>query len=429
MDRKVVRAWYMYDWANSAFATSIMVAILPWYYRNVAGGHLPGNRATVYWGYTVSIALLIIAVSAPILGAIGDYGEAKKRFLATFAGVGALFSSLLVFVGVGDWLLASALFIVGNVGFAGANIFYNALLPHVAGPDEIDRISAKGYALGYLGGGLLLAVHFVWIRFPEVFFLIYAERAMRASFVSVGVWWILFSIPVLRRVPEPPVGARPPSDVHSILGGFHALGRTFRAIRRYRELVKFLVAFWLYSDGIGTIMTMATIYGSEIGIGRAYLLGALLMTQFVGVPCSLLFGALAGRLGAKSAIYLGLSVYTMISLWGCFMTHAWEFWALAFSVGLVQGGTQALSRSLYGAMMPKEKTAEFFGFYSVSSKFAGMVGPFLFALVGQITGSSRLGIVSLVVFFVGGGLMLAQADEREGARAAMAGTSSGDGGH
>lgn len=415
--RKVVRAWYMYDWANSAFATSIMVAILPRYYWDVAGQYLPGNRSTVYWGYTVSIALLIIAVSAPILGAMADYSGTRKRFLLGFAGVGALFSSLLVFVGVGDWLLASALFIVGNVGFAGANIFYNALLPHIAGPDEIDRISARGYALGYLGGGLLLAVHFVWIRFPGVFFLAHAERAMRASFVSVGVWWVLFSIPVLRRVPEPPVGARPTSDVHPIFGGFHALGRTFRAIRRYRELVKFLVAFWLYSDGIGTIMTMATIYGSEIGIGRAHLIGALLMTQFVGVPCSILFGALARRLGAKSAIYLGLSVYTMISLWGYFMAHAWEFWVLAFSVGLVQGGTQALSRSLYGAMVPKEKAAEFFGFYSVSSKFAGIVGPFLFALVGQITGSSRLGIVSLIVFFVAGGLVLAQVDEREGARA------------
>jgi len=205
--------------------------------------------------------------------------------------------------------------------------------------------------------------------------------------------------------------------VHSVLGGFRALGRTCREIRRYRELVKFLVAFWLYSDGIGTIMTMATIYGSEIGIGRAHLIGALLMTQFVGVPCSILFGALARRLGAKSAIYLGLSVYTMISLWAYFIAHAWEFWVLAFSVGLVQGGTQALSRSLYGAMVPKEKAAEFFGFYSVSSKFAGIVGPFLFALVGQITGSSRLGIVSLIVFFVAGGLVLAQVDEREGARA------------
>ena len=387
-----------------------MAAILPLYYRTVAGQYLPGNLATVYWGYTVSIALLIIAMSAPVLGAIGDYSGTRKRFLAGFAGIGALFTSLLAFVGAGDWLLASALFVMGSVGFAGANIFYDALLPHIAGPDEIDRISAKGYALGYLGGGLLLAVHFVWIRFPETFFLTDAERAMRISFMSVGVWWALFSIPILRRVAEPSVGAHSRRDAHPILGGFHALGRTFREIRRYRELVKFLVAFWLYSDGIGTIIKMAAIYGSEIGIGSAHLIGALLMTQFVGVPCSVLFGALAGRLGTKPAIYLGLSVYTMISVWGYFMAHAWEFWALAFSVGLVQGGTQALSRSLYGAMVPKDKTAEFFGFYSVSSKFAGIAGPFLFALVGQITGSSRLGIVSLVVFFVGGGLMLARVD-------------------
>ena len=409
--QKIVRAWWLYDWANSAFATSIMATILPYYYRTVAGGSLPGNRATVYWGYTVSIALLLIALSAPMLGAIGDYTQARKRFLAFLAGLGACSTALLVFVGSGKWLLASALFIVGNVGFAGANIFYDSLLPHIAGPEGIDRISAKGYALGYLGGGFLLAIHFLWIRFPEIFFLGSAERAMRASFVSVGVWWMLFSIPILRRVPEPSVGVHSRNEAHPILGGFRTLVCTFREIRRYRELSKFLVAFWLYSDGIGTIIKMATIYGSEIGIGPMDLFGALLMTQFVGIPCSVLFGALAGRLGAKRAIYLGLSVYTGISLWACFMTNAWEFWVLAFSVGLVQGGTQALSRSLYGAMAPKEKAAEFFGFYSVSSKFAGMAGPFLFALVGQITGSSRLGIVALVLFFVAGGWVLTRVKE------------------
>ncbi|MCK5327897.1 MAG: MFS transporter [Candidatus Latescibacteria bacterium] len=412
--RKVIRAWYMYDWANSAFATSIMATILPYYYRTVAGGSLPGNRATVYWGYTVSLALLLIAVSAPMLGAIGDYTKSRKRFLGFLAGIGAFSTGLLAFVGSGKWLLASVLFIVGNVGFAGANIFYDALLPHIAGPKEIDRISAKGYALGYLGGGLLLAIHLLWIRFPEVFFLTHPEQAMRAAFVSVGVWWMLFSIPILRRVPEPSVAVHSRKHVHPVLGGFRTLVRTFRQIRRYRELSKFLIAFWLYSDGIGTIIKMATIYGSEIGIGPMDLFGALLMTQFVGIPCSVLFGALAGRLGAKRAICLGLSVYTGISLWACFMTHAWEFWVLAFSVGLVQGGTQALSRSLYGTMVPKEKAAEFFGFYSVSSKIAGMAGPFLFALVGQITGSSRLGIVSLVLFFVAGGWVLIRVKEDQG---------------
>ncbi|MFH1008072.1 MAG: MFS transporter [Candidatus Latescibacterota bacterium] len=410
--RKVIWAWWSYDWANSAFATSILATLLPYYYRTVAGASLSGNRATIYWGYTVSIALFLIAVSAPILGAIGDHTGSRKPFLAFLAGLGAFTTGSLVFVGSGDWLLASVLFVVSNMAFAGANIFYDSLLPHIAGPQEIDRVSAKGYALGYLGGGLLLALHFSWIAFPEIFFLGSAQRAIRASFLSVCLWWILFSIPILRWVPEPSRGSHTGNTGHPILGGFRSLRQTFREIRRYREVTKFLIAFWLYSDGIGTIIKMATIYGSEIGIGPMDLFGALLMTQFVGIPCSLLFGALAERMGAKRAIYLGLGVYTGISLWACFMTQPWEFWALAFSVGLVQGGTQALSRSFYAAMVPKERAAEFFGFYSVSSKFAGMVGPSVFALMGQITGSSRMGIASLVIFFVAGGWMLTRVAER-----------------
>lgn len=416
--RRTVNAWCMYDWANSAFATTIMAAVLPTFYSSVAGANLGGNRATVYWGYTVSIAMAIIAVSAPILGAIADYSGTKKRFLGGFASLGILATALLYLVRTGDWLLASVLYIVGNIGFAGADIFYNSLLPHVARRGDIDQVSTKGYALGYLGGGLLLALNLAWIMFPRVFFLPNAEAASRVSFVSVAVWWAIFSIPLFRRVPEPPAMPTARQPVNPVVGGIRQLAQTFRHIRQYRELWKFLIAFWLYNDGIGTIIKMATIYGSEIGIRQTDLIAALLITQFVGIPFSLAFGRLAKWLGAKRSILLALATYTLISILGYFMSVAWHFYALAIMVGFVQGGSQALSRSLFGSMIPKAKTAEFFGFYDVSGKFAGIVGPFVFALVGQLAGSSRLSIVSLVFFFVAGGLLLTRVDEKEGARMA-----------
>ena len=420
MHKKIINAWCMYDWANSAFATTIMAAVLPIFYKDVAGAHLEEHISTAYWGYTISIALLLTAILGPMLGAIADYSGIKKRFLAGFATLGIVFTSLLVLIRTGDWLLASVLFAVANVGFAAANIFYDALLPHVAHPDEIDQVSTKGYALGYLGGGVLLALNLAWILSPSTFFIPDTETASRLAFLSVGIWWALFSIPIFRRVPEPPRMAEARSEVNPILGGFRRLRQTFRDIRRYGELIKFLVAFWLYNDGIGTIIKMATVYGAEIGIGQSDLIGALVMMQFVGIPFSFAFGRLAKRLGAKPSIYLALIVYTVISLWGYVMANAWEFWALAFLVGLVQGGSQALSRSLFGSMVPKGKTAEFFGFYSVSSKFAGIAGPFIFALVGQLTGSSRLSIMSLVFFFIVGGLLLTRVNEEEGIRMARA---------
>jgi len=417
---QVINAWCMYDWANSAFATTIMAAVLPTFYSSVAGVTLGRTLATSYWGYTVSIAMLIIAVSAPILGAIADYTASKKRFLASFAILGIVFTSLLIFVSTGDWLLCSILYILGSVGFSGANIFYDSLLPHIAKPEDIDQVSTKGYALGYLGGGLLLAVNIAMIMFWDALGFPSQEMATRWTFVTVGIWWAIFSIPLFRRVTEPRVGSRVQQKerINPVAAGIQRVVSTFRDMKKYRQLFKFIIAFWLYNDGIGTIIKMATIYGTEIGIGQTDLIGALLLTQFVGIPCSLAFGSLAKRMGAKQAIYLALGVYTFISIWGYFMHSALEFWLLAGLVGLVQGGSQALSRSLFGSMCPKAKTAEFFGFYDVSSKFAGIVGPALFGVVGQLTGSSRTSIISLIIFFVGGALLLTQVDEQEGMRVA-----------
>lgn len=419
--RKIINAWCMYDWANSAFATTIMAAMFPPFYRSMAtAAGVGAANATAYWAYTTSIALLLIAILAPVLGAISDHTGSKKRYIAFFAVLGVVGTGLFVFLGDDTYVLGSILFIVGNVGFAGANVFYESLLPHIARRDDIDQISTRGYALGYVGGGILLVINVLWYMKPAWFFMPDVGFALRASFFSVAVWWALFSIPLLRRVPEPPVVHLRQEGVNILRAGFGRLAHTFRQSRRYKQLMLFLVAFWLYNDGIGTIIKMATAYGDEIGIGLTDMTIALIITQFVGIPFSFGFGWLARRLGTKRSILLGLGLYVLIAIAGYFMQTATHFYILACAVGMVQGGTQALSRSLYGAMIPKSQSAEFFGFFSTSSKFAGIAGPLLFGVVSQIAGGSRLSIVSLIVFFVVGGLLLTQVNEKEGIRVARA---------
>ncbi|MDQ4077701.1 MAG: MFS transporter [Chloroflexota bacterium] len=420
LDRKETLSWAMYDWANSAFATTVMAAVLPIYYASVAASNLPDNIRSAYWGYTNSLALLIIALLAPVLGAVADYMGAKKRFMGIFLMVGVLFTALLYFITQGEWLLASVLFIVANIGFAGANVFYDSLLPHIASDEEIDRLSTAGYALGYLGGGILLIINLLWILQPELFGISDTTMASRLAMFSVAVWWAIFSVPLFRNVPEPPrrVASIDRLGANPVRAGFSRLQHTFQEIRKYRQLLIFLIAFLFYNDGISTIIKMATVYGTEIGIDQSALIGALVLTQFVGIPFSFAFGWLAHRIGSKRSIYLALTVYMFISIGGYFMAEAWHFWALALAVATVQGGSQALSRSLYGSMVPRSQSSEFFGFFSVSSKFAGIMGPLLFAVVAQLAGSSRLSIVSLLVFFIGGMLILTQVDIEEGQRVA-----------
>ncbi|NQT27610.1 MFS transporter [candidate division KSB1 bacterium] len=411
--RKIIHSWCMYDWANSAFATTIMAAVLPIFFRNVAAVTLPGSErhlATSIWGYTTSIAMLIVAILSLILGPISDATGRKKRYLAGFIIVGCLSTSLLVFTGPGQWMAVAILFIIGNIGFAGGEVFYDALLPHIAAKSEINRVSTRAYAMGYLGGGLLLALNTAMIfLLPKT--IVGSEGnavpvlGMQLSFLSVGLWWGFFSIPLFRNVPEPKSEHLQISG-QSLRFAISRLSETFGKIREYKQLFLFILAFWLYNDGIGTIIKMATIYGSEIGIGTLDMIGALLLTQFIGVPCAFAFGRIADKIGAKHAILLGLYVYIGISIGGVFMRTPLHFWILAGAVGLVQGGTQALSRSIYASMIPKERSAEFFSFYNISGKFAGVIGPAVFGLVGQITGNSRLGILSLVFFFVAGGLLL-----------------------
>jgi UMF1 family MFS transporter len=417
--KKIVRSWKMYDWANSAFATTIMAAVLPEFYSSVAGATLEKTTATSYWGYSNTIAMLMIALTAPILGAIADHSGAKKRFLGLFALLGVLATSLLVFIGSGMWLYASLLYVLGRIGFGGGNIFYDSLLPHVARAEEIDKVSAGGYAYGYLGGGILLTLNLLMILKPAFFGIPNAEWGSRISFLTVGLWWAFFSIPIFKNVYEPRTIIAKDESQNVFLAGYQRLKKTFRDIKKFKELVKFLVAFWIYNDGVGTIIIMAVIFGAEIGIGRTHLIGAILLVQFLGFPFTLIFGKLPKRIGTKNSILIALAIYTLIAFLGYFMKQPLHFWLLAILVSMVQGGTQALSRSMYGSMSPPSKSAEFFGFYNVSSKFAGILGPFIFGIVGQLTGTSRISIVAIVLFFVIGGLVLMTVDHSRGIKAAL----------
>jgi UMF1 family MFS transporter len=416
LGRPELRAWVAYDWANSAYWTTVIAAVFPIYFARVAADGLAPEVAAFRFGIATTIALALIAFVSPPLGALADAAGIKKRMLAVFMLIGALATAALVFVRTGDWLLALVLFMAGNIGAAGSMTFYDSLLPHVARPDELDRVSTTGYAVGYLGGGVLLALNLLWIQKPEWFGFADSGQATRASFLSVAVWWIVFTLPLMRRVPEPPVGGGPGGA--SVGDAFRRIGRTLGELRHYRHAFLMLLAFLIYNDGIQTIIRMASLYGTQVGIAEGSLIAALLLVQFVGIPCALVFGRLAGAIGAKRAIFASLVIYGGISVLAFYMTQAWQFFALAFLVGTVQGGSQGLSRSLFARLIPRHKSSEFFGFFGVFEKFAGIFGPLLFALAVKLTGSSRAAILSVMAFFVVGGLILARVDIEEGRRIA-----------
>jgi MFS transporter, UMF1 family len=429
LDRPELRAWAMYDWAASAMQTTVMVAVFPIYFVKVAGAGLAGGGATQRLATVNTIALVVIALASPVLGAVSDYGGNKKLFIAVFMAVGAAAVAGLFFVHTGDLTLASWLFVLALIGVAGSFVFYEALLPHIARGGELDRVSTAGYALGYVGGGVLLALNLAWIQKPAWFGLpagpgldeSAATLPARLAFLSVAVWWLIFSIPLFRRVPEPPARLEPDEQrgQSPIRMAFVRLGETFRELRGYRQAFLMLLAFLVYNDGIQTIIKMATAYGTELGIDQSALIGAILLVQFVGIPCSFLFGMLAGRIGAKRALFLGLLAYTAISILGYYMKTATHFYVLAGLVGMVQGGTQALSRSLFASMIPQHKSGEFFGFFSVFEKFAGIFGPLIFAGTIAATGSSRNAILSVIGFFAVGAAILALVDLDAGRRQAL----------
>lgn len=412
-----VRAWALYDWANSAFITTIVAAIFPIYYNSVAAAGLAPDVSAFRFSIATTCALAVSAVIAPVLGAIADVRAMKKSLLAAFMLLGVVATAAMALIGEGDWALALALFMVGNVAVSASIAFYDSLLPHIAAPEDLDRVSSAGFALGYLGGGLLLLVNLAWIMQPAWFGLPDAGVATRLAFASVAVWWLVFSLPLLRRVPEPAVPPRARASVGAaVREAFVELAATFRDLRRYKQAFLMLVAFLVYNDGIGTIIRMASLYGAQIGIAQQHLIAAFLVVQFVGVPCSFLFGRLATTIGAKPAIFLALGVYAGISVLGYFMTTALHFYLLAVLVGTVQGGSQALSRSLFASMIPRDRTSQFFGFFAVSERTAGILGPLTFAVAVAVTGSSRAAILSVIAFFVVGGALLTLVDVDEGRR-------------
>ncbi len=641
--KRRIWAWTMYDWANSAFATTILAAVLPIYYSQVAGATLPSaSVATAYWSTGLSISLFIVAIISPLLGTISDVMRGKKRFLAIFFGMGTIATGLLVLVNTGDWILASILFILGRIGFTAANVFYDALLPHVARPQDLDRVSSRGFAMGYLGGGLLLALNVVMIQ------LLPGTWGPRLSFLSVAIWWAVFSIPIFLRVPEPPAATAKLAPGESVIAvSFRRLWDTLKDVRQYRELFKYLLAFLIYADGIGTIIGVAAIYGAELGFGSVELILALLLVQFVGIPYSLIFGRLpspnqkhrpfylafivfnmialplvgisssrllpaqttgvspeaytqtasavgegqylatdehinfeglwstvtipadelgtqndalyqetqapgakyqltfngqqvsitfsngpdhgiwaveldgqalideesntpttidgynstirygvsetfkaqapgehtlsvintgdfnpdstgtvmtfteievlppirqsnlglilglilivevvglllswllgnllfsgiAEKFDTKNSILLGLAIYAIIAIWGYTLDSVIEFWFLAWMVAVVQGGSQALSRSLFSSMSPAAKSGEFFGLFGIMEKFSAIVGPLVFAFAAASFGSSRPAVLSIIAFFILGGFLLTRVNVEAGRQVARA---------
>jgi MFS transporter, UMF1 family len=428
LHRPELRAWAMYDWALSALQTVIMTAVFPIYFVKVAAVDLPGSGGVQQLARVNAIALAIVAVLSPFLGAIADFSAAKKKFLFLFTIVGIAGTGGMYFIQHGDLAMAMTLYAVAMIGGTGCLVFYEGLLPHIASNEEMDRVSTAGYAIGYFGGGLLLVLNLAWILRPDLFGLPSGDGLTpeqqtlptRLAFISVAVWWGVFAIPIFLRVSEPPRLLELDEQLRENPArvAVRRIFETLRELRGYRQAFLMLVAFLIYNDGIQTIIKMATAYGVEIGIDESSLIAAVILVQFIGVPFAFAFGWLAGKIGTKPSIFIGLVVYAIISVLGYFMQTATHFFILAFLVGMVQGGTQALSRSLFATMIPAHKSAEFFGFYSVFEKFAGLLGPLLFDITITLTGSSRNAILSVISFFIVGAMILRKVNVEEGQRTA-----------
>ena len=432
-----VWGWAIYDWANSAFATTVMAGFFPVFFKEFWSVEADVNTSTALLGLANSAAGLVLALIAPVLGAIADRSAARKRFLIFFAYLGAIMSAGLFFVHQGDWFLAATIYILGVIGFSGANIFYDSLLPLIAPEDRIDFVSGLGFSLGYLGGGLLFLINVIMTIKPTWFGLAGPTEAVRWSFLTVGLWWGGFTLITIAWTPrETPAGE---GLGQAIRAGLRQLKGTLNQVGKLKPLLVFLVAYWCYIDGVDTIIRMAVDYGLSLGLGSKSLILALLIVQFVGFPAALAFGRLGERWGVRKSIFLGLAVYMAVTIWGAMVDSAGEFYALAVFIGLVQGGVQALSRSYYSRLIPRDKTAEFFGFYNLVGKFAAIMGPMLMGLTGLVARrvmmpadaspeqiveigrlASRFGLVSIMILFIIGAILLKMVDEDKCRRAALA---------
>jgi len=431
--KKVIWGWAMYDWANSAFATTVMAGFFPIFFKQYWSYGVDVNMSTARLGLGNAIASIVVAVMAPILGAMADSGSVRKKFLIFFAYLGVLMTASLFLIKRGDWGWAIFLYIMGIIGFSGSNIFYDSLLPSVANESDIDYVSSLGYSMGYLGGGLLFLGNVLMTLMPEKFGLPDAGTAIRYAFVSVAFWWGFFTIFTMLWVPEVQVTATSSNGTNFIVVGFKQFIGTFRKIRHLKTVFLFLIAYWFYIDGVDTIIRMAVDYGMSIGFDSNDLIIALLITQFVGFPCALFFGKLGQMWSAKKSIYIAIGIYMVVTLWGSMMTYKQEFYILAVIIGMAQGGIQALSRSYYSRLIPKNRFAEFYGFYNMLGKFAAILGPVLMGFVGltaryilmppsptpeQFVHVSRLasrwGIASILLLFIIGATLLFFVDDEKG---------------
>ena len=414
------RAWAWYDWANSAFFTTVVTAVFPGFYASYAAAGMAPAEATARFGLVTTVSMATIAISAPVLGACADYSGSKKRLLALFIAIGATACASMVFIGEGDVGLASLLFFIANIGVSGSIVFYDSLLPHVAKAEETDRVSSAGYAMGYIGGGLLLLINLAWILQPAMFGFSGTVPAIKASFFAVAVWWAVFSLPIFRTVKEPHGRARHAGKSGiAIVAAFSRLATTFKEVRKYRNAFLLFIAMLLYQDGIQTIIRMAGVYGAEVGVAQTSQIAAFVMVQFLGIPFSFLFGSLGVRIGTKRAIFIAISVYALATLLAYFMTTVTHFFILAAMIATVQGGAQALSRALFSRMVPVDRTSEFFGFFAVAERFATVLGPLVFTASVMLTGNSHAAIIAILGFFVAGAWVLSLVDEEAGIRSAQ----------
>ncbi|OHD99559.1 MAG: MFS transporter [Sulfurimonas sp. RIFCSPLOWO2_02_FULL_36_28] len=409
-DKRTIYSWALYDWANSVYATTVMAGFFPIFFKSYYSADVEATLSTAHLGFANSISSFIIVLIAPLLGAMADSGSLKKRFLFLFAYLGILMSAALALVSQGEWQLAAFIYILGNVGFMGADIFYDGLLPSISDRKNVDFVSGLGFAFGYLGGGILFSINVLMLQNFSLFGLEGEAEAIKASFLSVALWWALFSLPLFLFVEERKKESR--SAAALLKDGYLRLKNTFSKIKKLKGVLLFLLAYWLYIDGVDTIIRMAVDYGMALGFDSKNLIFALLIVQFVGFPATLLFAKIAQLWDTKKAIFLAIGIYLFITLWATVMEKVYEFYILAVMIALVQGGIQALSRSYYSKMIPKEHAAEFFGFYNFLGKFAAILGPLLVALVALFTQNSRASIGSVAVLFILGAILLYFVDEK-----------------
>ncbi|RMG90933.1 MAG: MFS transporter [Zetaproteobacteria bacterium] len=403
--KKQVYAWALYDWANSAYATAVMAGFFPLFFKEYWSGDMASSESTFWLGLANAAGALLIAMLAPVLGAIADQGGLKRQMLLAFTSLGVVTTAALFLVGQGAWTWALIIYLLGALGFSGANIFYDALIVDVADKHELDRASALGYGLGYIGGGVLFAFDVWMVSRPEIFGLLNSAEAVRWSFISVAIWWAVFTLPMGLWVRERKGRSRISLWAAS-RNGFRQLLETFHHLRGLKSVWLFLLAYFFYIDGVNTVARMAVDYGLSLGFTSQVLIAALLLTQFIAFPAAIALGWAGDRFGAKPVLLLAILVYALVCIWSSTMQHEQDFYVLAAAIGLVMGGIQSLSRSMYARMIPSEQSAEFFGFFNMLGKFSAVLGPALMGASSMLSGSARISIIVIVLLFALGAVFL-----------------------